>query len=139
MSVTLNLIYPWFNCVIANVTNKTQSDVGVQLRWKHIRSYTKFFYFFSGVCSFFFSLKVLEMKLKAAPQCINKCDWGLKMHETEQWTGWKRGQLSSFLGFFLSLSRFPTDLWISRNAEPFSLHFHSWSSFGQTLTICLYT
>lgn len=26
------------------------------------------------------------------------------MHETEQWTGWKRGQLSSFLGFFLSLS-----------------------------------
>lgn len=53
---------------------------------------------------FFFSLKVLEMKLKAAPQCINKCEWGLKMHETEQWTGWKRGQLSSFLGFFLSLS-----------------------------------
>lgn len=29
----------------------------------------------------------VKMKLEAIPQCINQCDWGLKMHETNWWAG----------------------------------------------------
>lgn len=57
-----------------------------------------------GTCMFFQA----KMRLEAIPQCINQCDWGLKMHETNWWVG------------ELGVATFSQSKGVSRNSVQFS-------------------